>query len=309
MHFARFLSLSLVVGSTLAQSTTQLFKFPQSVDIENSILRPNGHLLLTTFNNGSLYTLNPSCPTPKAELIARFPGVTAISGISAIGADKYAVVGGIRGSYHYTNETVFTLELSHDGTHPVIKATTQIPEASLLNGMAPLPSQPGVVLIADSRVGCLFRVDTTTGDAKIAFTHEALAAPTNASMPIGINGLKVAGRYAFFTNSARNTFARIPLAEDGEVVGDVEIIARLDPPKTGDDWDDFAIDASGTAYLAQPENALARVSSDGKQVTVAGGGNSTALDGPTSVNLAEDGRIAYVTTRSGQVVRVQLPGW
>ncbi|OJJ30786.1 hypothetical protein ASPWEDRAFT_627621 [Aspergillus wentii DTO 134E9] len=310
MHLPTLASLAILASSALAQSTTQLFNFTTYVDIENSILRPNGHLLLTTFNNGSLYTLDPTVAKPKAELVAVFPGVTAISGIAAIGANTFAVVGGIRGHYHYTNETVFTVDFDNekDETKPTIKAVTQVPEAVMFNGLASLPTRPDVVFVADSRRGCLFQVDTKTGNSKIAFQHPALFAPANASIPIGINGLKIANGNVFFTNSARNIFARIPISENGDIVNDVKVIARLNS-NDGSDWDDFAIDASGVAYVAQPHNALARITPDGKQVIVAGGGNSTALHGPTSVNIAKDGKTAYVTTQGGQVVRVELPGY
>ena len=99
---------------------------------------------------------------------------------------------------------------------------------------------------------------------------------------------------------------------DGVLAGNVEVIAQLDGEY---DWDDFAIMEGGAAYVAQPDNAVAYISSNGQHTIIAGGGNSTTLTGPTSVTLAKDGKSAYVTTRggtvdgvlhSGQVVQVPL---
>jgi hypothetical protein len=309
-----YLTLALLASSTLAQSTVQLFNFSSYVDIENSALRPNGHLLLTTFDQGRLYTLNTSGCTHQAQLVAALPGATALCGITAIDHDKFAIVGGIRGSYSYTNETLYTVDFTRNSVNPVIRTVARVPNAVMLNGMASLPTEPHIVLIADSRLGCLFRVDTTSGISKIAFKDDALSAPTNASIPIGINGLKIARGYVYFTNTARGTFSRIPVSTDGLKFGDVELIATLNMTVSGDDWDDFALDANGVAYIAQPDNSIARIQPDCQQSIVAGGGETNDIIGPTSVQIGTSGEL-YVTTRggtvdgvtySGQVVEVQL---
>jgi hypothetical protein len=290
-----------------AAQAAQLFNFTSYVDIENSQLRPNGHLLLTTFHEASLYTLDPHAHTPTAELVATFPGATALTGIAPIGNEQYAVVGGVRGSYHYENETLYSIDLNTNTT----KTITRLPNASMLNGMASMPSQPHIVLIADSRLGCIFRVDTRTGISTIAIQNDALAPPANASVPIGINGLQVVGGNVFFTNTARNIFARIPVSGDGEKFGSMRVIARLD--SVGSTWDDLAIDADGTAYVAQSPQSIAKIAPDGSQSIVAGS-DGLGIVGPTSVQLARGGW-AYVTTRggeeggftySGQVVAVKI---
>lgn len=81
----------------------------------------------------------------------------------------------------------------------------------------------------------------------------------------------------------------------------MEIIAQLSAGTSGSDWDDFIIDASGTAYIAQPENALARITPDGVYSVVAGGSDTLDIIGPTSVELAPGGKVAYVTTRGGEM--------
>jgi sugar lactone lactonase YvrE len=170
-------------------------------------------------------------------------------------------------------------------------------------------------MIADSRLGAVFRVDTDTGISEIAFSDVALNAIANATVPIGINGLKVFGGYVYFTNTARNTFGRVPISDAGENIGDIEIVATLNPTDAGYDWDDFVFDKNGTAYIAQPSNAIAAISPGGNQTILVGGGNSTAIVGPTSVTLGLDQKTAYITTRggavgnftySGQVVEVEL---
>ncbi|CAI7605520.1 unnamed protein product [Penicillium glandicola] len=296
MRFNSTLSLAMLAASaTATQLTTQLFNFTSSVDIENSELRPNGHLLLTTFYEANLYTINPLSRNPQAELVASLPGATALTGIASIGDDKYAVVGGVRGSYHYDNETIYTVDFSKNATTPTIQIVARLPDADMLNGMASMPSQPHILLIADSRLGSIFRVDTTTGASKVVLENDALAAPANSSLPIGINGLQVVGDYV-----ALNIFARVPVSEDGETFGSVKIIATLvrAAGDTESDWDDFAIDASGNAYVSQPPSSIAKITPDGTQSIVAGGDALTFI-GPTSIQIVPGKKVAYVTTRGG----------
>lgn len=106
------LACASLTGSALAQTAERLWNFTTYVDLENSILRPNGHLLFSTLTNPQLYTIDPNAAEPKAEVVRWFPGVTALNGFAKVGADKYAITGGVRGSFHYTNETVFTIDFS-----------------------------------------------------------------------------------------------------------------------------------------------------------------------------------------------------
>ncbi|CAI7602572.1 unnamed protein product [Penicillium pancosmium] len=268
----------------LAVQSNTVFNFTSGIDIENSELRPNGDILLTTFTKGRLYTLNPNQKVPKAELIASLSDATALCGITRIAYDKYAVIGGVRGSYHYDNETIYTVDFTNDASNPVIKTVAHLPAAIMLNGMAALPKQPQIVLIGDAALGILFRVDTTTGAYKVAFNNTALVSPAGSSMPIGVNGLKIVGNDVFFTNSASGIFAKVPISDDGTLFGDVEIIATMDT--SIGDWDDFILDSNGVAYLAQPSLGVARLFPNGTHSIYAGG-----IPAATSIQIAENGGV------------------
>ncbi|KAK7712474.1 hypothetical protein SLS64_004858 [Diaporthe eres] len=312
----RFILATGMASSLGATATArQLWNFTSYVDIENTSLRPNGQVLMTTFTNASLYTLDPTSSSPSAELVASFAPSTALTGIASVGNDKFALIGGVRGSYMYTNETVYTCDFSA-GSEPAIEVVATLPDAVMLNGMASLPQNPAVVLIADSRVGAVWRVNTTDGDVAIAYQGDLLLPPENATVPIGINGLKISNGYVYFTNTAKNLFARIAVTDDGVIHGEVETVAILVSGEEEYDWDDFVIDASGEiAYMAQSPNAVGKVIiGTGEMDVIAGVGNdTTSLIGPTSVALAKDGVTAYVSTRgtqssgiSGQLVEVSL---
>lgn len=312
LSFSLMLAIGMSSSLGATSTTRQLWNFTSYVDIENTSLRPNGQVLMTTFTNASLYTLDPTSSSPTAELVASFSPSTALTGIASVGNDKFAVIGGVRGSYMYTNETVYTCDFS-GGPEPAIEVVATLPDAVMLNGMDSLPQNPAVVLIADSRVGAVWRVNTTDGDFAIAYQGELLLPPENATVPIGINGLKVSNGHVYFTNTAKNLFARIAVTDDGVMHGEVETIAVLGEEY---DWDDFIMDSSGEiAYMAQSPNCIGRVIiGTGEMDVVVGDENDTvSLLGPTSVALAEDDVTAYVSTRgtqssgiSGQLVQISL---
>ncbi|VDB90474.1 unnamed protein product [Peniophora sp. CBMAI 1063] len=293
-------SLALFGGPALAASTVkQLFNFTTYVDIENSHLRPNGNLLLSTFANGSLYQLDTAVSSPEAQLVAELPGATALTGIATIGTDKFAVIGGVRGTYEYSNETVYTVEFSKTANVTVSVAAT-LPDAVMLNGIDSLPAYPNVILAADSRVAAIWRIDTDTGAVESILEDDAFNATETATVPIGINGLKVFNGSVYFTNTARATFGRVAITDDGYPDGDIEIIATLND--TAYDWDDFVINpVTGIAYVAQANSAVASIAPDGTQSIILGGENSTVIVGPTSITLALDNTTAYVTSRGGTV--------
>lgn len=102
----------------------------------------------------------------------------------------------------------------------------------------------------------------------------------------------------YFTNTARGTFARIAVNADGLEFGDVELIASLDMATTGDDWDDFALNTAGVAYVAQPTNSIAKIQPGGQQTIVAERGD---IHGPTSIRIGWNETL-YVTTVVGQLM-------
>ncbi|KAK7756275.1 hypothetical protein SLS62_001871 [Diatrype stigma] len=307
MHWhTALLSVSLA-GSALAGPATQIWNFTTYVDIENSILRPSGQLLFTTLTGPELYMLDPSADSVEAEVVTSMAGATALTGLAAIDDDKFAVIGGVRGTFNYTDETIYTVDFgSADG--PIIETAITLPDAIMLNGMASLPSNPHVLLIADSRLGCLWRVDLDAKTVTKAVEDDAMLAPANATIPIGVDGLKVTGGYAYFTNVANLTFARLPIAEDGSAAtGAVEVLAYLE-----DDIDDFAVDGP-YAYGAQQPNLVTKVDLETGETVSVLVNDTTMQGGPTSVTLKGDGIHAYLTTMgskttgaSGQIFEFEL---
>lgn len=292
--------------------------FDAPVFIENLAVRSNGHLLLTTFDQGRLYTVDPDAVSPRAEVAVQFPGVTALIGIAEIAPDVFAVTGGNLTSFAFVEGSikVFTVSFISGADTPRVKHIVDILNSTAVNSMAALQTTPHIILIGGSKDGTIIRVDTIQDKYDIALSDPVLELVPD-TVPVGVNGIKLFGDYLYFSNSAKGLFGRIPVHSDGSMAGAAEIITTL-PGGTGigHAYDDFAIhvDAGGQAfaYVATHSNTVYKVNVDTAHTDVyVGGGDSTLLKNPTSLAFAKDGKKFYVVTAgnvrggiSGQVVEV-----
>lgn len=189
---------------------------------------------------------------------------------------------------------VFTADLSKHT--PVFKTIENIPQSAILNGVATFDSDQGVVLIAESLYGLIYKFSIDTGAYAIVGNDTVLKATPGAS--IGVNGVKVHRNYVYFTSSTLEKFGRIPLTKDASPAGPVEIIAN-----TGGFLDDFVLARGGVAYLAtDPNNTIISITPEGKISTVTGLLTSLEVAGDTSLAWGfEDGeRVLYVATNGAQ---------
>lgn len=317
----RLLTLVLGASPITALTATQLFQFANTSQfVENIAVRPNGHLLLNTFDNARLYTLDPSTKEIVPQVVAQIPGSTALTGIVDVAHDVYAVSAGILNSTNLSFEpgtskiVLVNVGDCNHGKPASVEVAAQIPEAGLLNGMAGLPKHRHIVLSADSKTGRVYRVNTLNGEVDIALQDDRFTpGPHPNLVPLGINGIKVFNGYLYLTNSGQGFVARIKINDFGDKAGDLEIITTLplDPPKTPDD---FSIARDGTIYLGAHLNTLVKITPDGKWVSLVEGSSAGVyLDGPTSTALSKDEKTVYVTTggggqsgKGGQIVAVKL---
>ena len=326
MRFSSLLSVTALAATTYAQQypLSLVYQFENSfsgvgyVNIENIAVRKNGNLLLNTVTGAIMAQLNPA--NPQAELVVNLtnalgngqPG--SLTGIAETCHDVFTVaagnfrfgpsvpggVEGIAGSF-----SVWSVDLR--GHEVKSRLVTTIPEAGTLNGVAAIPGgNKDLVLIADSILGAVWRVNVKTGEYA-SIISSPLWLPS-AEVRFGINGVKVQGPYLYFTNSAQSTFGAVPIdLQTGEAVGEVAVFAT---GPNGTNFDDFSFKPNaGGAWVATQPNAVYQIPREAQPVLVAGGGDDMTLLGPTSTAFAKDGCTLYITTggmggpmpQSGQV--------
>ncbi|KAI0006356.1 hypothetical protein F4779DRAFT_629908 [Xylariaceae sp. FL0662B] len=305
-------SLLLANASSLHASYTDglplpaktIFQFNKTGTwLENAAVRPNGDLLMSMLTpTASLYTLKrPYSPSPKASLVHNFDGANGLGGITEISPDTFALIAAqyrragspVPGTY-----AIWEVSFKKNATHSVRKIT-DIPEAGLANGIATVPTHGGkVVLISDSFLGSLWRLDTQTGHYESVMKVTEMAVVEGAAIPVGINGVKVRDGYVYWTNSALVEIFRTRIDNRGYPVSNttVEKIATIDSPML----DDFAIDKTGSLWVAtNGDNKVDVVRPNGSYEVAVGGDKEFAVAGDSAVAFGRtlrDKHTLYVVT-------------
>jgi hypothetical protein len=299
--------ISCASAVSAAVGTRLVYQFPNSTFIENVAIRPNGQLVLNTFDDARIYTLDPSAAEPEPKLVAKIPGATGVTGIAQVAPDVFAVSGGINDVPNYTWEAgsaqIWTLDLSKpcDAAEPLLKNIVNLPEAEILNGMTSLPSLPHAILSVDSKTGMVYRIDTQTKLVDVVFQSDMLGLGSDPILPLGANGIHVYDEYLWFTNSAQGFFGRVKIEPTGELAGEPEVISRLVNNSTVPmAYDDFTRAANGDFYVAQHPQYLFKISPDGRQTVVLDGSTSIVPRAPTAAAASSDLSTVYVVTGGSQ---------
>ncbi|MCJ1403251.1 hypothetical protein MMC11_006474 [Xylographa trunciseda] len=276
-----------------------IHEFPLGTWVENLAIRANGQILATLITAPELYQVDPSGSLPPI-LVHTFPDVSSLLGIVETGPDIFHLIAGnwtpstvssTRGSY-----SIWRVALA-DHLPATVKKVVSLPAAGFLNGMVNLDSAAGLVLVADSLLGVVWRVDLHTGAAAIVIDDPLTA--TSGTLVLGVNGLKIRGPYLYFTNSDLEIFARVPIHPDGSPAGPAHVLAT---GLTG--IDDFHFDAAGNAFIAQDlANQLCYLPDGAANASVLVGSPDTyVLGGPTACQFGRgknDRRSLYVTSNGG----------
>jgi len=285
--------------------TKLIHQFPLPTWIENLAVRSNGQLLLTLLTTPDLYLLDPSTSPPTSTLVHKFPDVLALTGIIELGKDIFYICTGNFNVAAYKNEqgsySVWEVDMrkwEEGGEGGVeVKKIVDIKGSGLLNGMELLSEERKEVLIADSEVGCVWKVNVGTGEHDIAIQVDEMKIPAQG-MPMGINGIKIRGAYLYWTNTGRTQFCRIKIDDHGRAIGASEVLAE---ECLGDD---FIFDKEGNAWITQNimnTIAVVKAAGEGKGETVLVAGKKEELEvcGGTACQFGKkkgEERILYVAT-------------
>ncbi|KAH8586850.1 hypothetical protein B0O99DRAFT_602172 [Bisporella sp. PMI_857] len=307
--------LPSVHSAALNPGIRNVFTFPINTFVENIAIRSNGNLLVTSPSVPTLFSVDPLAPSPNASVIVRFPEGTGPWGITESSPDTFIIVTGIW-DFASTRAalgslTVWALTLPTPSS-PLssIRNVTTIANSTIINGLAPVPGSPHLILGADSAAGAVYRINTRTSTYSVVFS-DPLFLPT-ATANLGINGIRTKAGWLYFTNSAQGIFGRVPINSQGEKTGAVEVLSNV---PAGIIYDDFALNA-GEGWIASHPNEVVQVKTDGSQSVVT---NTTLLLNPTSAQFGrgsvKESKTLYVTNGgwfagndlvNGSVVAVDL---
>lgn len=289
-----------VTAEKSAVSLVYQFK-DTAVTLENLAARSNGHLLMTVTDHARLHYLNPG--GGPAKMLVEFPEATSTTGIVETTPDVFIVAVGNYSTVTYNgipgSFSVWSVDLNTDT--PTTKKITAIPEAEALNGMTTLEEVSDLVLISDSSLGGVWRVNVTSGEYDMAMRH-VLFTNCTSQFPLGINGIRTYEEQLYFVNSAQQIYGRLSIDDTGNPTSEPQILARAGPGIFA--WDDIAIDWEGNGWIATHANMVTEVTVGGKQRNFTGDDGKTDMLQPTSIvwgrgSLAAQ-KTLYVVTAGGK---------
>ncbi|KAK8113993.1 hypothetical protein PG999_006062 [Apiospora kogelbergensis] len=306
-------TIPAIQGDTLSLPlpSREVYQFGNpNTSVENIAVRRNGDLLVTLLAPSAQLHLirDPYSEKPSVSLVHHFDEVEGLLGIAETKPDTFLVMGSnLEGKANAS--AVFEVDFSTGHTVPSTRLVARISESRLLNGAAALPGcGRGLVLVAESILGQVFRVDARTGHYDVAIDVTQMKGDPKALVPVGINGIKVHDGYVYFSNSFTVSIYRLKITEDGSPAEGavVETVATF----TGEKFlDDFTFGRDGTIWAASNKgNTLYAISPGGKAILVLGSASSTVLKSDTAGAFGrteQDRHMLYVTTNMpGRVVAV-----
>ncbi|KAF4626299.1 hypothetical protein G7Y89_g11861 [Cudoniella acicularis] len=305
--------------STGALTVDVLHQFPNGTRLENLVVLSNGSIIVSAISEGSLYLIDPESSNSPPVLVQHIPYHTAVLGLALPLPDTLAVIAG-----NFSTETgaimngswaVFLLDLS-DTSPPRIIDEFPVPGAQLLNGMTTVPSSTNYLLMADSILGVVWRLNIKTG-----VVEKAISDPLFVQVPpnknAALNGVHALGEYLYFTNSNTAIIGKIRILPDGLSAGEPAEVITSDFANFT--YDDFYVSPAGIVFAASTtEDSVNRVTQNGTQTVLVQ--NDVELDHPVAVDFGvgpEEGVMYVVTagtiagvggTGGGQVVKVNVGG-
>jgi len=290
---------------------TTVVKFPVNYFLENLAVRSDNSLLVTVLNHKELWFIPAfEQETPQPIRLCSFD--QAAMGIVEVEPDVFVICT----SDLWGNHASYLHRLDMRGWSPGMPAKVskilQLQEPVRgLNGASLVG--PGVILIADSFAGLIWRVDLAPGassaKARVWLKHVSMASIPDGPMPDqpGINGLAFAPKthFLYFTSTAQQLLMRVRVEPHTlEALGEPEFIAD------GMMGDDLCIDEdSEVAYVAtHRQNSIDRVplqpgQRGSQRNSIAGVPFTEELLGPTSGRWGrlpmQAGKVAFFLTDGG----------
>ncbi|KAL7917951.1 hypothetical protein ACQKWADRAFT_324243 [Trichoderma austrokoningii] len=271
-------------GSSAARVLAQR---PEKTWLESIAICRNGDILATSlFYSADIFTVTQPLVHAHntAKILTSFLGVNSLLDITELPGsydeEAFFFVGG-----NFTSLTTFTtipgsfkvfkVTFPRNGNPIVQKVSDLAPISAFPNGVTAIPQAPGSVLIADSFVGAIGRLDLSTGHYDPgAFTFDEMIVPEGAKLPIGVSAMRMKGSELYFGNPSTQSIYKVKVDPKGYLIKGAQpsLVANISSVAPG--LDDFIFDPQGNILLStnSPKNAIVHIDvRTGKSKCVIGG--------------------------------------
>lgn len=221
----------------------------------------NGDILVTMIAlSASLYRItNPKSLNPTTTLVYTFLNVKSLLVIAELKPNLFVVVGtNASGVVSIPGTgTLGSADFSASFSSPLITEMTALPQVSYPNSITALSENDGTFLLADSTLGCVWRIDIHAKTVDIALQLTKMKTPSAALILIGINEVhakkELFGSTVFYWSSSSKIIIYSIDIDDctgAMLSGQQEPYIRA---RAEDDYlfiDDFAIDSQDVIWAA-----------------------------------------------------------
>ncbi|KAJ3869876.1 hypothetical protein EV359DRAFT_59485 [Lentinula novae-zelandiae] len=248
-----------------------------NISLENLAIRQTGEIIVTFDSEPTIYQIEPEV-NGTGTFIYTFEGYTDLHGIVEVQPDQFYVTAGNLSLVTHIDVlgscSVFHVNMTRFPDYVEVNKVADFPNSRILNGMALLSKEEGLVYIADSRVGIVNILNVNTGENFVAINNSLTNQPPGASeISNCVHGVHVvqltpnSQKYLYFSNYAQGIIGRVPIHDSGLASGAAEVVAgNLTTPE------DFILDTEGNIFLALFQaNQFIRIDAHTHEITVFAG--------------------------------------
>ena len=294
-----------------------IHQFPVMTWLQSVYVRSNGDILTSTASpDASVYYVSGVVTgEPVVSLLHRFEGLNVTTAMVEYEPDVYIVIAGqqstigrgINGTFGMWQLDFRPTVQTNPGS-PNITELVHFTEGGLCSGFDRLPHAPHILLVSDTTIGGVWRVDLRSRQLDLAIEDIHMRPLPWALTQAGITNVHIRNGYIYFTNSYEATVYRLAITEDGYAAhdGDSEVVKKVRSLFV--DNFDFGPRGGDTIWAAShANNQLLAITSDGEDTVVLGTPNEMTLAGPVATmfgRLDNDTDTLYVVTDGGLLTAV-----
>jgi hypothetical protein len=203
-------------------------QLPQNAWFEGFAIRPNGYILVSRLDEPILYTFDAEDREADPQEVHIFDDATGLINLCPIPGrtDEYAVISGTPDidAMQFNNKNYIVWRVAFTSkTDVTVTKMADLDDYGFSIGV--IPASDHTLLVADTFRNRICTLDIATGASKVLIEDSSMAAVDGA--PFGLNRLRIAVGFVWFTNTSAGTLCRFPISIDGARVtatGPVQVI-------------------------------------------------------------------------------------
>jgi len=303
--------LTLIVGASahepsLPLPVREIHEFSNPLYLNDILVRTNGDLLMTTiWPNGTVYSVKDAASEhPEFSTVVTGKGINSITSIYEVEPDLFQCLGGTNTIPGMGVESSFSIwELDLRGTaKPALRQLVHLQDIGLAAAIVPIPGHANKVLVVDSKLGTVSRIDTSTGETEMVMKDPTMKPPVWAPIPVGVAHALLHKGYLYYSLIFDALVYRIKFTEDGHLFPGAQPEIQAQIRSISADGLTMGLAGDDMWVSTDADNRLLHVSPEGNLTVVLGAPDEKAALGCTGLAFGKkpgEEHMLYMTTNGG----------